>query len=103
MFELSWSFEVTMLASLSAEWLRLARCALGGGCGRAVQQAGGAEAEGSMPAGDVCASEASAFAPVSTSFTQEVFWALQLCRFENFRASFDLVQSLNIPPQRGPR
>ena len=32
-FELSWSFELTMLASLSADWLWLARCAVGGGCG----------------------------------------------------------------------
>ena len=31
--ELSWSFELTMLASLSAEVLMLARCGVGGGCG----------------------------------------------------------------------
>jgi len=32
-FELFWSFELTMLAALSAEVLMLARCAVGGGCG----------------------------------------------------------------------
>jgi hypothetical protein len=32
-FELRWSFELTMLASLSADVLVLARCAVGGGCG----------------------------------------------------------------------
>ena len=31
--ELSWSFELTMLASLDAELLVLTRCAVGGGCG----------------------------------------------------------------------
>ena len=31
--ELSWSFELTMLASLSAEVLMLARCGVGGGGG----------------------------------------------------------------------
>ena len=31
--ELRWSFELTMLASLGAEVLVLARCAVGGGCG----------------------------------------------------------------------
>ena len=32
-FELFWSFELTMLASLGAELLMLTRCAVGGGCG----------------------------------------------------------------------
>ena len=32
-FELSWSRELTMLASLGAELLMLTRCAVGGGCG----------------------------------------------------------------------
>ena len=32
-FELSWSFVLTMLASLGAEVLVLARCAVGGGGG----------------------------------------------------------------------
>jgi hypothetical protein len=32
-FELSWSRELTMLASLGAELLVLTRCAVGGGCG----------------------------------------------------------------------
>ena len=31
--ELQWSFELTMLASLGAEVLVLARCGVGGGCG----------------------------------------------------------------------
>jgi hypothetical protein len=40
--ELWWSVELTMLASLGAEVLMLAVCAVGGGCG-AEHLAGGAE------------------------------------------------------------